>query len=72
MHKILKIFRIDETDLILKIIGGFFNQKNPLPGVIRNTVNGENVYEGLNIDYAGDKVIKFHWLFIFVFIFMCN
>ena len=31
-------------------------QANPLPGVIRNTVDGENVYEGVTIDYANDQV----------------
>jgi hypothetical protein len=30
-------------------------QENPLPGVIRNTVGGENVYKNVIIDYSSEE-----------------
>jgi hypothetical protein len=30
-------------------------QENPFPGVIRNTVGGENVYKNVVIDYSGEE-----------------
>lgn len=31
-----------------------FTLRNPEPGVIRNEPGGENVYDGVPIDYSGD------------------
>ena len=31
----------------------FFSQRNPTKGVIINSPGGENVYEGVVIDYVG-------------------
>jgi hypothetical protein len=54
--RINKEYCIYESGTLVKSVMEFINlQENPFPGVIRNTVGGENVYKNVVIDYSSEE-----------------